>query len=57
MYVGFSGLITSVREERANGSAIVYLYLCGFSSEGLPIPLVVWHMLRYFIVELSAPFL
>ena len=30
LYVNGSGLITSVGEERANLSAVVYLWLCGF---------------------------
>ena len=32
LYVSCSGSITSVEEERANLSAIVYFYLCGFYS-------------------------
>ena len=32
-YVNCSGSITSVGEERANLSAVVYLYLCGFCLE------------------------
>ena len=37
--VSFSRLITSVGEERANSSAVVYSQLCGFCSEGSPLPL------------------
>ena len=33
-----SGSVTSVGGERANSSAIVYLYLCGFFSERFPLP-------------------
>ena len=39
IYVSFNGLITSVGEERANFSAVVNLYNCGFCSEGFPLPL------------------
>ena len=35
IYVRFNGLITSDGEDRANLSAIVYLYICGFYSEGV----------------------
>ena len=38
--VSCSGPITSVGEEKANLPAIVYLYLCGFCSEKVPLPLV-----------------
>ena len=51
IYVRFSGLITSVREERANFSAIVY----GFCSERFALPLGAWERLRYFIVALPGP--
>ena len=37
-HISFSGLITSVGEERANCS-IFYLHLCDFCSEGFPFPL------------------
>ena len=47
-----SGSITSVGEERANLSAIVYLQLCGFCSERFSFPLGAWDRLRYFIVAL-----
>ena len=55
LYVSGSGAITSVGEERANLSAIVYLYeyLCSFFSEMFPLPLGVG--LRYFIVALPEP--
>ena len=33
LYVSGSGSITSVGEERANVSAVVYLLLCGFCLE------------------------
>ena len=33
IYVSGSGSITSVGEERAYLSAVVYLYLCGFGLE------------------------
>ena len=54
LYVSCSGSIicTSVWEERANLSVIVYLYLCGFCSERLPLPLGDWDGLRYLIVPL-----
>ena len=47
-YVSCSGSITSVWEERASLSAIVYLWLCGFCSERFPLPLGSWDGLRYF---------
>ena len=34
LYVSGSGSITSVGEERAGLSAVVYLLLCGFSLDG-----------------------
>ena len=40
LYVNGSGSITSVGEERANLSAVVYLLLCGFCLERFPLPLV-----------------
>ena len=55
VYVSCSGSITSVGKERANLSAIVYLYLCGFCSERFPLPLGAWDGLRYFIVALPGP--
>ena len=55
LYVGGSGLITSVGEERAYLSAVVYLYLCGFCSERFLLPLGAWDGLRYFIVVLPEP--
>ena len=39
VYVSCSGSMTSVGEERANLSAIVYLKLCSFCSERFPLPL------------------
>ena len=55
LYVSYSEPSTSVGEERANFSAIVYLQLCGFCSEGFPLPLCAWDGLRYFIVALPGP--
>ena len=55
LYVNGSGSITSVGEERANLSAVVYLFLCGFCSERFPLPLGAWDGLRYFIVSLPEP--
>ena len=55
LYVSFSGSITSVGEERASLSAIVYLLLCAFCSERFPLPVGAWDGLRYFIVVLPAP--
>ena len=55
LYVSCSGSITSVGEERASLSAIVYLLLCGFSSERFPLPLGACDGLRYFIVALPEP--
>ena len=52
LYIGFSGLITSVGEERAFSSASVNLYLCGFYSEWFSTPLGACDRLRYFIVAL-----
>ena len=45
----------SVGEERANLSASVYPYLCGFCLERVPLPLGAWDGLRYFIVTLPEP--
>ena len=56
LYVNGSGSITSVGEERANFSAVVYLQLCGFCLERFPLPLGAWDGLRYFIVALPEPF-
>ena len=53
--VNGSGSITSVGEERANLSAVVYLYLCGFCLEKFPLPLGAWDGLLYFIVALPEP--
>ena len=50
LYVNGRGSITSVGEERANLSAVVYLLLCGFCLERFPLPLGAWDGLRYFIV-------
>ena len=55
LYVSGNGLITSVGEERANVSAVVYLSLCGFCLERFPLPLGAWDGLRYFIVALPEP--
>ena len=54
LHVSCSGSITSIEAERANLSAIIYLYieLCGFCSERLPLHLCAWGGLRYFIVTL-----
>ena len=54
-YVSCSGSITSVGEERANLSAIVYLLLCGFCLERFSLPLGAWDGLRYCIVALPEP--
>ena len=46
LYVSFSRIITSVGEERANFSAIVYVYLCGFGlEEFFSLPLCAWDRL------------
>ena len=52
LYVNGSGSITSVGEERANLSAVVYLYLCGFCLErfflwvlGMGYVILLWHSL------------
>ena len=55
LYVSCSRSITSVGEERAYVSAIVYLELCSFCSESFPLPLGAWDGLRYFIVVLPEP--
>ena len=55
LYVRGSGSITSIGEERANLSAVVYLQLCGFCSERFPLPLSSCDGLRYFIVALPEP--
>ena len=52
LYVSCSGSITSVGEERASLSVIVYLWLCGFYRERFPLPLGTKDGLRYFIVVL-----
>ena len=48
--VSGSGSISSVGEERANLSAIVYSLL-----ERIVLPLCAWDGLRYFIVALRVP--
>ena len=48
--VNGSGSFTSVGEERAYLSAVVYLWLCGFWFGGVPLPLGAWDGLLYFIV-------
>ena len=53
--ISFSGLITSVGEERADFSAIDYSLLRGLCTEGFPLPLCAWDRLRYFIVNLPWP--
>ena len=55
LYVNGSGSITSVGEERANLSTVVYLQLCGFCLERFLLPLGAWDGLRYFIVALPEP--
>ena len=55
LYVDGSGPITSVGEERANLSAVVYLSLCGFYLERFPLSLGAWDGLRFFIVVLPEP--
>ena len=55
LYVSFSGSITSVGEERANLSAIVYLLLCGFCSGRFLLPFGDWDGLRFLIVPLPGP--
>ena len=57
LYVNFSGSITSVGEERANLSAVVYLKLCGFCLERFLLPLDALDGLRYFIVAFREPFI
>ena len=42
LYVDGSGSITSVGEERANLSAVVYLLLCVFCLDRFPLPLGAW---------------
>ena len=54
LYASRSGSITSVGEERANLSTVVYLK-CGFCSERLPLPVGAWDGLRYFIVPSPEP--
>ena len=51
-YVSCGGSVTSVGEERASSSAIIYLWLCGFFSERFPLPLCAGGGLCYFIVSL-----
>ena len=42
LYVNGRGSITSVGEEGANLSAVVYLQLCGFCLERFSLPLGAW---------------
>ena len=51
LYVNGSGSNTLVGGKRANLTAVVYLYLCGFCLERFPLPLG----LRYFIMTLPEP--
>ena len=54
LYVSGSGSVTSIGEERANLSAIVYLLLCGFCWRGflflwvlgMGFVILLWHCLR-----------
>ena len=55
LYVSCSGSITSVGEEKASLSAIVYLWLCGFCSARFPLTLGAWDGLRFLIVALPEP--
>ena len=55
LYVSGSGSITSVREDRAYLSFVVYLLLCGFYLERFPLPLCAWDGLRYFLAALPEP--
>ena len=55
LYVSCSGSIASVREERANLSAIVYLLSFGLLSERIPLPLGSWGRLCYLIVAPPEP--
>ena len=55
LYVTFSGLMRYLvwgREREGYFSAIVYLLLCGFASEGFPFLLGSWDRLVCFIVTL-----
>ena len=61
-YLPFNGVtdkvgLRSVGEERANLSASVYSYLCGFCLERVPLPLGAWDGLHYFIVALPEPYI
>ena len=47
LYVSGIGSITSIGEERANLSAVVYLKLCGFCLERFPLPLGACDGLHY----------
>ena len=47
LYVSCSGSITSVGEERANFSTIIYLLLCGFCSYGFHLPFGACDRLHY----------
>ena len=54
--VSCSGSITSIGEESTSLSAIVYLWICGFCSERIPLPLDAWDGLCYFLwYSLSLP--
>ena len=55
LYVSCSGSVTSVGDDRANLSAIVYLKLTSFCSESVPLPLGAWDGFRYFIVAILGP--
>ena len=49
------GQLPRLGEERANLSAVVDLWLCGFCLERFPLLLSAWDGLRYFIVALPEP--
>ena len=57
LFICCKGSVTSVGEERANLSAVVYLLLCGFCLERFPLPLGAWDGL-YFLLwhSLSLPY-
>ena len=56
LYVSCSRSITSIGEEKAFFCyCLLVITVCGFCSEGFPLPLGAWKGLRYFIVALPGP--
>ena len=56
VYVSGSGSITSIGEESANVSAVDYLLLCGFCSEGAFLCLMMGYVILFWH-SLSPPYI